>query len=111
MLWTIHIAACLAAFSSAYSYSLSNGLDSSLVKVPAPTNCKRLPIDSDWPSVEILNTELQGWEPRLPKQKLKHPNYVYEVKTVASVQRAVRFAAKYNMRLSILNSGHDFLGR
>jgi hypothetical protein len=47
----------------------------------------------------------------MPDGDKKHPDYIYEVKTVSSVQRAVRFVAKHNIRLSIINTGHDFLGR
>ncbi|KAF2422409.1 FAD-binding domain-containing protein [Tothia fuscella] len=80
-------------------------------KLPAPAGCKKLSTDADWPSVEVVNADLPGWEPSMPDGKMKHPDYVYEAKTVASVQRAVRFAAKHNLRLSIFNTGHDFLGR
>jgi hypothetical protein len=111
MLWVVQLATALAALGSAHAYPENSRPDPPIVRVPAPSNCKRLPIDSDWPSVEVLNAELPGWEPWMPNQKLKHPDYIYDVKTVASVQKAVRFAAKYNIRISIINSGHDFLGR
>jgi hypothetical protein len=78
---------------------------------PAPAGCKKLPIDADWPSPEVVNNELPGWEEPMPDGKMKHPNYIYEVKRVSSAQKAVRFAAKHNIRLSIINTGHDFLGR
>jgi hypothetical protein len=77
----------------------------------APEGCKKLPSDSDWPTKAIWDAELKGWEPIHARGRGRHPQVMYEVKTVASVQRAVRFAAKYNVRLSIVNSGHDFLGR
>jgi hypothetical protein len=80
-------------------------------KLPAPEGCKKIPIDTDWPSPDVINKELPGWEAPMPDGKMKHPDYIYDVKTVASVQQAVRFAAKHNIRLSIINSGHDFLGR
>ena len=82
-----------------------------VAKLPAPPGCKKLPTDADWPTNGVLDEELKGWEPRLRNQTLKHPDWIYEVKTVASVQRAVKFASKHNVRISILNSGHDFLGR
>lgn len=41
----------------------------------------------------------------------KHPDYRLEATTAAEVQSAVKFAKKYKVRLSILNSGHDFHGR
>ena len=80
-------------------------------KLQAPAGCKKLPKDSDWPAPDVVNRELPGWEAPMPDGNMKHPDYVYEVKTVASTQRAVKFAAKHNVRLSIINSGHDFLGR
>jgi hypothetical protein len=83
----------------------------SINKLPAPVGCKKLPIDADWPSPETVNKELAGWEKPEKDGTKKHPDYVYEVKTVASVQRAVKFVTKHNIRLSIISSGHDFLGR
>ena len=80
-------------------------------KLPAPAGCKKLPTDADWPSLDVVNSELPGWEASMPDGNFKHPDYIYEVKRVSSVQIAVRFAAKHNVRLSIINSGHDFLGR
>jgi hypothetical protein len=79
-------------------------------KLPAPSNCRKLPIDADWPSEEVWKSELKGADPVM-QQKLKHPNYIYEATRVEHVQNAVKFAAKHNVRLSIINSGHDFLGR
>jgi hypothetical protein len=80
-------------------------------KIPAPAGCKKLPIDSDWPSLDVVNAELPGWEKMMPDGDHKHPDYLYEVKTVKSVQRAVNFCAKHNVRLAIFNTGHDFIGR
>jgi hypothetical protein len=80
-------------------------------KLQAPAGCKKLPKDVDWPAPDVVNKELPGWEAPMPDGDKKHPDYIYEVKTVASTQRAVKFAAKHNVRLSIINSGHDFLGR
>jgi hypothetical protein len=78
---------------------------------PAPSNCKKLSIDSDWPADDVWKSELPGVEPREPNQMLKHPDWTYEVSTVEQVQKAVHFAAKYNVRLSIFNTGHDFMNR
>jgi FAD/FMN-containing dehydrogenase len=76
----------------------------------ASPKCKKLPIDADWPSPEEWKRELPGIETIMP-QKLKHPQYTYEVTKVEQVQRAVKFVTKHNIRLSIYNSGHDFIGR
>lgn len=37
--------------------------------------------------------------------------YSAEVESAAHIQAAVNFAVKYNIRLTIKNTGHDFLGR
>ncbi|KAG0235998.1 hypothetical protein BGW41_000585 [Actinomortierella wolfii] len=39
------------------------------------------------------------------------PLYTVNVSSVADVQAAVRFASKYNIRLAVKNTGHDYLGR
>jgi hypothetical protein len=78
---------------------------------PAPTNCRKISTDSDWPTVETWQTELKGIEVLMPIKKQKHPDYIYEATTVENVQSAVNFAVKHNVRLTIINSGHDFLGR
>jgi hypothetical protein len=80
-------------------------------RLPAPSNCKKLPIDSDWPSEETWKTELQGSTKRGPQKKWTTPDYTYLGNTVAKIQTAVKFAAKHSVRLSILSSGHDFIGR
>lgn len=38
----------------------------------------------------------------------KRPNMRLEATSVDEVSKAVKFAASNNIRLSILNSGHDF---
>ena len=87
--------------------------------MPAPPGCLRLKTDSDWPSKETWDAELQGWEvlPKAPpgaprgQALAEHPDIMYEVRRVASVQRAVNFARRHRVRLSIISSGHDFLAR
>lgn len=78
---------------------------------PAPEGCKKLPIDPDWPLESVWNTELKGNEPHGPQKNWTAPDYTYEASRVTHVQTAVQFAAKYNVRISIINSGHDFIGR
>jgi hypothetical protein len=95
------------------SHSFLTGKEglSNVEKLAAPVGCKKLSTDTDWPSADVVDAELPGWEAPMPDGKMKHPDYIYEAKSVASVQRAVRFVTKHNIRLSIINSGHDFLGR
>jgi hypothetical protein len=78
----------------------------------ASEGCKKLPIDADWPQPDTWKAALKGVEARGPQNPLKtRPDYKYEANTVAKVQNAVKFAASNNVRLSIMNSGHDFIGR
>jgi FAD/FMN-containing dehydrogenase len=85
---------------------------SSATAIATPAGCKKLPGDDKWPTKEILDQELPGWEPRMAmNENGHHPNWIYDAKSVASVQRAVKFAAKHNVRISVINSGHDFIGR
>jgi hypothetical protein len=82
-------------------------------KLPAPDGCKKLKTDSDWPAKEVWDAELPGWEPTAKDANpdFMHPDVVYIAKTRDRVIRAVKFTAKHNVRLSIVNSGHDFLAR
>ncbi|KAF2399368.1 FAD-binding domain-containing protein [Trichodelitschia bisporula] len=41
----------------------------------------------------------------------RYPEYVVRVKGKADVSAALRFAAKWNVRVVVKNTGHDFLGR
>jgi hypothetical protein len=40
-----------------------------------------------------------------------HPAYVVRARSAKDIQTAVRFANKFNLRLVVKNTGHDFLGR
>lgn len=78
----------------------------------APEGCKKLPTDTDWPQLSVWKAALPGVEARGPQNPLKtRPDYKYEANTVSKIQNAVKFAASNNVRLSIINSGHDFVGR
>src|ERR1700760_877170 len=75
------------------------------------SDCKAIPGDPTWPAASV-------WKQELPKAMLqgskgtqKHATYRIDVETVDDVVAAVKFAAKHNIRLNVLNSGHDFLGR
>jgi hypothetical protein len=79
---------------------------------PAPQGCRTMAGDSDWPAPEAWSRELPG---AIPRSKFslsgKHPDYRVSAKTVNEVQDAIKFVTKYNLRLSIINSGHDYFGR
>src|SRR5437588_101211 len=78
----------------------------------APAQCLRLSTDADWPARAVWDAELPGWEALGPTSKgpnagNRHPDVRYEVKRPASIARALAFARKHRVRLSIINSGHD----
>jgi hypothetical protein len=78
----------------------------------APAGCKVLPSDKEWPAKAAWLAKVPSGVSRAQtKDNLKHPDYRVDAKTTEEVVAAVRFAAENNIRLSILNSGHDFLGR
>jgi FAD/FMN-containing dehydrogenase len=78
----------------------------------AQTNaCKNIPGDPGWPSAEIWKVELPAAKRQSSKGTQKHATYRIDVKTVSEVQQAVTFASRHSIRLTLLNSGHDFLGR
>ncbi|KAI5855468.1 hypothetical protein BZA05DRAFT_370419 [Tricharina praecox] len=77
----------------------------------APTGCCLLHTDADFPTPAEWASALPGVQPPTPFGTHARPDYVLRATCVAQVQSAVRFAAARNIRLSVLNSGHDFLGR
>ncbi|KAF2402488.1 FAD-binding domain-containing protein [Trichodelitschia bisporula] len=84
-------------------------------KTVTPAGCKALNSDADFPTLAEVRAVLPEAEPRpVPKGFSlggKRPDYLVRAETVADVQAAVKLAAKRNLRLSVINSGHDFLGR
>ena len=79
--------------------------------VPTPV-CKVITGDKDWPADDVWKKEIPGVEksPALSGNTTR-PDWVINAKGPSDVQAAVSFAAKYNVRVSVINSGHDFLGR
>ncbi|KAJ0267751.1 hypothetical protein COL940_014066 [Colletotrichum noveboracense] len=78
----------------------------------APTGCSKLHTDDDWPVVEEWQAKLPG----IIKQTLSDangllPDYRIRAKSYSEVQDAVRFAASNNIRLTVITTGHDELGR
>lgn len=75
----------------------------------APAGCKLLPSDKGWPADS-------KWHSAFPDiyKKTKGtygPDWMLQAKTVEDVQKGVNFARDNNMRLTIISTGHDFLGR
>ncbi|KAH7176736.1 hypothetical protein EDB81DRAFT_752055 [Dactylonectria macrodidyma] len=78
----------------------------------APIGCRKLSTDRDWPTPEV-------WEAAIPGVIRQNgsdvhgglPNYRIRAQSASDVQAAVRFASKHNIRLSVITTGHDQLGR
>ncbi|KAF2667400.1 FAD-binding domain-containing protein [Microthyrium microscopicum] len=79
--------------------------------IAASPDCKVIPGDSKWPTPEEWKEKLPTAQKQAEKGSMKHATYRIDVKTVDEVKAALEFVKKHNIRLSILNSGHDFLGR
>ncbi|KAE9986204.1 hypothetical protein EG327_004419 [Venturia inaequalis] len=77
----------------------------------AALNCRNIPGDAGWPSESNWKTQLPGSVARGAQKKYLHPDYRIEAKSVEDVIAAVKFASKYNVRLTAIHSGHDGLGR
>jgi len=92
--------------SSIHSGALKRAADT-------PAGCRSLAGDSSWPAPDVWTKELPGVVPRGPanNKNQKHPDYRLSVKNAKDVQNALAFATKYNVRVSIINSGHDYMGR
>lgn len=75
---------------------------------PAPANCKKLPTDADWPKLDVWKSALPGVEARRGKvdKSRTTPDYKFKANSVEQVQKAIKFAAEHNVRLSVVNSGH-----
>ncbi|QDS72645.1 hypothetical protein FKW77_002478 [Venturia effusa] len=75
-------------------------------------DCKITATDATWPKEDV-------WKKAMPKVAVRGvlkagvtaPDYKFVATNLQEVVQAVKFAAEHNVRLSILNSGHDFLGR
>ncbi|KAF4311732.1 isoamyl alcohol oxidase [Botryosphaeria dothidea] len=78
----------------------------------APIGCRKLPTDANWPAPSI-------WEAAIPGVTRQNgsdahgslPNYRVRAQSASAVQAAVRFAAEHGIRLSVITTGHDQLGR
>ncbi|KAF2668213.1 FAD-binding domain-containing protein [Microthyrium microscopicum] len=73
--------------------------------------CKTTVGDNNWPTYDVWQAEIPGVMPLFVIGRDAHPNYFLAAQTPSDVQAAVKFAAKHNIRLSIISSGLDYLGR
>ncbi|KAF2417423.1 FAD-binding domain-containing protein [Tothia fuscella] len=76
-----------------------------------PVRCRYVKGDAQWPDEGIWKRELPGVVNTPVRVNASSTDYTLFAKGVVDVQNAVKFAAKYNVRLTITNSGSDFLGR
>ncbi|KAE9992891.1 hypothetical protein EG327_007368 [Venturia inaequalis] len=91
--------------------SLLLSLAASQASPAGPRECKILATDSSWPAQSVWRQAMPEVEEVAVKGERKRPDMRLDATSVDEVTAAVKFAANNNIRLSILNSGHDFHGR
>jgi hypothetical protein len=75
-------------------------------------SCKLLPGDPKWPTDAQWKAALPNAVKRGPQKKENtRPDWHLSALNAADVQKAVDFANKNDLRLSIITTGHDFLSR
>ncbi|KAF1983079.1 FAD-binding domain-containing protein [Aulographum hederae CBS 113979] len=99
--------ACLAA--AVPGQSSANLFDK---RAPTPDGCRALNTDQGWPSPAEWEAAMPGVLPRkIAKGGPARADYRYTVRSSEDVEKAVQFAAKHNIRLTMINTGHDYHGR
>ena len=73
--------------------------------------CKTVVGDGDWPKYEVWTQALPNVKPVVVIGRDAHPNYFLAARSINDVKDAVNFANRYNIRLSVISSGQDYLGR
>ena len=74
-----------------------------------PPGCKKLASDKGWPEDHIWRSSLPGVFKKL--KGTEAPDWMFQAKSVEDVQKAIAFAKQHNVRLTVITTGHDFLGR
>ncbi|KAH6720615.1 hypothetical protein BKA61DRAFT_652022 [Leptodontidium sp. MPI-SDFR-AT-0119] len=78
----------------------------------APSGCRKLRTDDDWPAPEVWQAAIPGVIPNSENNTSGAlPDYRIRVRNASDVQNAVKFAAAHNIRVSVITTGHDQLGR
>lgn len=82
-------------------------------KIKTPPGCKALANDVDWPTEAEWKKTFPNLvlRPKNLAQGVGRPDYKVRARTYEDVVATVKFAAEKNIRLSVITSGHDFLGR
>lgn len=75
--------------------------------------CRLLPQASDWTSPETWSAELPGVTSIKDENNKTGPipDYRLRAQSIEDVQTAVRFASEHNVRISVITTGHDQIGR
>jgi hypothetical protein len=73
--------------------------------------CKIVAGDQGWPADAVWQQEIPGIVKSPKAGNDSHPDWVINAHSPVDVQAAIKFANKYNVRVSIITTGHDFLGR
>lgn len=74
--------------------------------------CRTLPTDTDWPTLEEWQAAIPGVQAENNSDSLGPlPDYRIRATSYSDVQAAVKFAAENNVRVSVITTGHDQLGR
>jgi hypothetical protein len=73
--------------------------------------CKTVVGDVNWPAYDVWKSSLPRAVPVAVIGRDAHPNYFLAARSVEEVRAAVFFVRKYNIRLAIISSGYDYLGR
>lgn len=82
------------------------------VGAATPPGCRALKSDEGFPPHDAWIKALPGVEPIPPQSNgLKHPDYRLAASSAVDVERAVAFATSHNVRISIINTGHDYMAR
>jgi hypothetical protein len=74
-----------------------------------PAGCKKLASDRGWPTDQVWRSALPGAFKKL--RGTEASDWFFQAKTVADVQKAFAFVREHNIRLTIISTGHDFIGR
>lgn len=77
----------------------------------APAGCKPIKGDANFPTEAQWKEELPMAEPLADEGNQKNPDYRVTAESAEDVQKAVKFAAKHNIRLTVITSGHEWSQR
>lgn len=77
----------------------------------APAGCRKLASDADWPAAAEW-TKAMGHDVKARSKTLAtgvyRPDFSLRAESYKDVQKAVKFAATNNVRLTLITTGHDF---